>query len=34
MTAAPDALNSGRGLRWLGPDESWDLSWGLRAEGW
>jgi aldose 1-epimerase len=31
MTAAPDALNSGRGLRWLAAGESWDLSWGLRA---
>lgn len=34
MTAAPDALNSGLGLRWLAPDETWDLSWGLRARGW
>ena len=34
MTAAPDALNSGLGLRWLAPDETWDLSWGLQAQGW
>lgn len=34
MTAAPDALNSGRGLRWLAPGETWDLSWGLQALGW
>ncbi len=34
MTAAPDALNSGRGLRWLAPEENWDLSWGLQARGW
>lgn len=34
MTAAPDALNSGRGLRWLAPGESWDLAWGVRAVGW
>ncbi|WP_372593508.1 aldose 1-epimerase family protein [Actinotalea sp.] len=34
MTAAPDALNSGRGLRWLEPGERWDVSWGLRAVGW
>ncbi|MBO3100983.1 aldose 1-epimerase family protein [Cellulomonas fengjieae] len=34
MTAAPDALNSGRGLRWLAAGQSWDLSWGLRALAW
>ncbi|NTW41169.1 MAG: hypothetical protein HGA44_15075, partial [Cellulomonadaceae bacterium] len=34
MTAAPDALNSGRGLRWLAPDERWDLAWGVRTVGW
>lgn len=34
MTAAPDALNSGRGLRWLEPGEPWHLSWGIRAVGW
>jgi len=30
MSAAADALNSGRGLRWLDPGESWSLSWGIR----
>lgn len=29
MTAPTDALNSGTGLRWLTPDESWSLSWGI-----
>ena len=34
MTAPPDALNSGLGLRWLEPGELWEGSWGLRyAEG-
>ena len=30
MTAAPDALNSGLGLRWLSPGETWTASWGIR----
>jgi aldose 1-epimerase len=30
MTAPADALNSGEGLRWLEPDESWTGSWGIR----
>jgi aldose 1-epimerase len=30
MTCAPDALNSGRGLRWLDPGEQWVTGWGLR----
>jgi aldose 1-epimerase len=30
MSAAADALNSGRGIRWLEPDESWSASWGIR----
>jgi aldose 1-epimerase len=30
MTAPPDALNSGQGLIWLEPGESWEGSWGLR----
>lgn len=30
MTAPADALNSGAGLRWLAPGESWSASWGLR----
>jgi aldose 1-epimerase len=30
MTAPADALNSGRGLRWLAPGEPWTLEWGIR----
>jgi aldose 1-epimerase len=30
MTAPADALNSGRGLRWLEPGERWTLQWGIR----
>ena len=30
MTAPPDALNTGQGLRWLDPGESSEGSWGLR----
>lgn len=30
MTAPADALNSGRGLRWLEPGERWELRWGIR----
>lgn len=33
MTAPANALNTGRGLRWLEPEESWTLSWGIRPEG-
>ncbi|MBG6108485.1 aldose 1-epimerase family protein [Frigoribacterium sp. CG_9.8] len=33
MTAPPDALNSGQGLRWLEPGESWAGSWGIRYSG-
>ncbi|SMH31710.1 aldose 1-epimerase [Rathayibacter oskolensis] len=33
MTAPADALNSGRGLRWLEPGEEWTVSWGIRHEG-
>jgi aldose 1-epimerase len=29
MTAPADALNSGDGLRWLAPGESWRLVWGI-----
>lgn len=29
MTAPTDALNSGTGLRWLAPGESWELTWGI-----
>lgn len=30
MSAAPDALNSGRGLVWLAPGAEWQASWGVR----
>jgi aldose 1-epimerase len=30
MTCAPDALNNGRGLKWLQPGEQWVTGWGLR----
>jgi len=30
MTAPPDALNSGTGLIWLEPGDSWSGSWGVR----
>ncbi|RFA19366.1 aldose 1-epimerase family protein [Subtercola boreus] len=30
MTAPADAFNSGRGLRWLAPGETWVLRWGIR----
>jgi aldose 1-epimerase len=33
MTAPPDALNSGEGLVWLEPGETWQGSWGLRYSG-
>ncbi|MEU1971880.1 aldose 1-epimerase family protein [Microbacterium sp. NPDC019599] len=29
MTAPPDTLNSGQGLRWLAPGETWVLRWGV-----
>jgi aldose 1-epimerase len=29
MTAPADAFNSGQGLRWLAPGETWELHWGL-----
>ncbi|MGO4807688.1 aldose 1-epimerase family protein [Arthrobacter sp. 2MCAF15] len=32
MTAPANALNSGEGLRWLGPGETWHLSWGIRYQ--
>ena len=31
MTAPPNALNSGEGLRWLEPKDTWTLSWGIAA---
>lgn len=33
MTAPADAFNSGRGVRWLGPGEEWQASWGIRFTG-
>ncbi|GAS98677.1 aldose epimerase [Mycolicibacterium canariasense] len=30
MTAPADALNSGEGLRWLEPGDSWSASWSIR----
>jgi aldose 1-epimerase len=33
MTAPPNALNSGQGLRWLESGESWSGSWGIRYSG-
>jgi len=30
MTAPADAFNSGEGLRWLAPGETWALEWGIR----
>jgi len=30
MTAAPDAFNSGRGLHWVEPGDSWVVRWGVR----
>ncbi len=33
MSAVPDALNSGRGLRWLAPGETWTVSWGIAYSG-
>jgi aldose 1-epimerase len=29
MTAPADAFNSGRGLRWLAPGDTWDVGWGI-----
>jgi aldose 1-epimerase len=30
MTAPPDALNSGLGLKWLEPGETWSVEWGIQ----
>ncbi|WP_374007511.1 aldose epimerase [Leifsonia sp. LS-T14] len=30
MTAPPNALRTGEGLRWLEPGERWTVSWGIR----
>lgn len=31
-TAPPNALATGQGLRWLEPDEVWELQWGIRPQ--
>ena len=33
MTVPPNGFNSGDGLRWLEPDERWQLGWGIRYSG-
>ena len=33
MTAPADAFNSGHGLRWLAPGETWVVRWGIRHAG-
>ena len=33
MTAPAEAFNSGRGLRRLDPGEEWQLTWGIRFDG-
>ena len=33
MTAPANALNTGRGLRWLEPGASWSPRWGIRPSG-
>ena len=33
MTAPPDAFNSGLGVRWVEPGDSWDVGWGIRYSG-
>ncbi len=33
MTAPADALNTGRGIHWVAPGESWTVQWGIRPEG-
>lgn len=30
MTAPPNAFNSGEGLKWLEPGESWSVGWGIQ----
>ena len=32
MTAPPNALATGQGLRWLEPDEAWTLRWGISPQ--
>jgi aldose 1-epimerase len=33
MTAPANAFNSGRDLTWLAPGETWEATWGIRANG-
>jgi aldose 1-epimerase len=33
MTAPTDAFNSDQDLKWLAPGETWEASWGVRADG-
>lgn len=33
MTAPTDALNSGQGLKWLEPGETWTVRWGIELTG-
>jgi aldose 1-epimerase len=33
MTAPANALNTGRGVRWLEPGETWSVRWGIRHDG-
>ncbi len=33
MTAPPDALNSGLGLKWVEPGETWSVEWGIQYAG-
>ena len=33
MTAPPNALNSGLGLRWVDPGDSWSVGWGIQYAG-
>lgn len=33
MTAPAESFNTGEGLRWLAPGESWTLDWGIELEG-
>jgi aldose 1-epimerase len=33
MTAPPDAFNSGTGVRWLEPGDTWSASWGIEYQG-
>ncbi len=33
MTAPANALNTGRGLHWIEPGETWTATWGIRSAG-